>query len=40
MIALAGLHRLRAGERSPRAVRVRARWNIAELAPPGKAIAP
>ena len=39
MIALAGLHRLRAGERSPRVVRVRARWNIAELAPPGKAIA-
>jgi N6-L-threonylcarbamoyladenine synthase len=35
MIALAGLHRLRAGERSPRTLRVRARWNIAELAPPG-----
>ena len=40
MIALAGLHRLRAGERSPRALRVRARWNIAELAPPGAAGAP
>jgi N6-L-threonylcarbamoyladenine synthase len=35
MIALAGLHRLRAGERSPRTLRVRARWNIADLAPPG-----
>jgi N6-L-threonylcarbamoyladenine synthase len=34
MIALAGLQRLQAGERSPRTVRVRARWNIAELAPP------
>jgi N6-L-threonylcarbamoyladenine synthase len=40
MIALAGLHRLRAGERSPRALRVRARWNIAELAPPGATGAP
>jgi N6-L-threonylcarbamoyladenine synthase len=35
MIALAGLHRLRAGERSPRVLRVRARWNMAELSPPG-----
>jgi N6-L-threonylcarbamoyladenine synthase len=35
MIALAGFKRLRAGERSPPALRVRARWNIAELAPPG-----
>jgi N6-L-threonylcarbamoyladenine synthase len=35
MIALAGLYRLRAGERSPRSVRARARWNIAELRPPG-----
>ncbi|MFO1295071.1 MAG: tRNA (adenosine(37)-N6)-threonylcarbamoyltransferase complex transferase subunit TsaD [Rubrivivax sp.] len=40
MIALAGLQRLRAGERSPRTVRVRARWGIAELAPPGKTTAP
>ena len=40
MIALAGLQRLRAGERSPRTLRVRARWNIAELAPPGKTTAP
>ena len=40
MIALVGLHRLRAGERSPRALRVRARWNIAELAPPGATGAP
>jgi N6-L-threonylcarbamoyladenine synthase len=39
MIALAGLERLRAGECSPRTIRVRARWNIAELAPPGKAAA-
>ena len=37
MIALAGLVRLSAGECSPRTVRVRARWSIAELAPPGKA---
>lgn len=35
MIALAGCRRLQAGERSPQALRVRARWNIAELAPPG-----
>ena len=34
MIALAGLLRLSAGERAPRALRVRARWNIGELAPP------
>jgi N6-L-threonylcarbamoyladenine synthase len=40
MIALAGLQRLREGERSPRTLRVRARWNIAELAPPGKTTAP
>ncbi len=40
MIALAGLHRLRAGERSPRTLRVRARWSIAELAPPGEVAAP
>ena len=40
MIALAGLQRLRAGERSPRTLRVHARWNIAELAPPGKTTAP
>ncbi|MCC7463358.1 MAG: tRNA (adenosine(37)-N6)-threonylcarbamoyltransferase complex transferase subunit TsaD [Gammaproteobacteria bacterium] len=40
MIAFAGLQRLRAGERSPRTVRVRARWSIVELAPPGVAVAP
>jgi N6-L-threonylcarbamoyladenine synthase len=35
MIAVAGLHRLRAGERSGRAIGVRARWPLSELAPPG-----
>jgi N6-L-threonylcarbamoyladenine synthase len=40
MIALAGLYRLRAGERSPRTLQVRARWNIAELAPPRATGAP
>jgi len=40
MIALAGLYRLRAGERSPRTLGVRARWNITELAPPGPVAVP
>jgi N6-L-threonylcarbamoyladenine synthase len=37
MIAVAGLHRLRAGERSGNAIAVRARWPLSELAPPGGA---
>ncbi len=35
MIALAGLYRLRAGERSEGAIDVRARWPLSELRPPG-----
>jgi N6-L-threonylcarbamoyladenine synthase len=37
MIAVAGLHRLRAGERAGNAIAVRARWPLSELAPPGRA---
>jgi N6-L-threonylcarbamoyladenine synthase len=37
MIAVAGLHRLRAGERADNAIAVRARWPLSELAPPGRA---
>jgi tRNA N6-adenosine threonylcarbamoyltransferase len=37
MIAVAGLHRLRAGERADLAIEVRARWPLEELAPPGQA---
>jgi N6-L-threonylcarbamoyladenine synthase len=37
MIAVAGLHRLRAGERAGNAIAVRARWPLSELAPPGLA---
>jgi N6-L-threonylcarbamoyladenine synthase len=37
MIAVAGLHRLRAGERSIGGIEVRARWPLAELRPPGTA---
>jgi N6-L-threonylcarbamoyladenine synthase len=35
MIGLAGLYRLRAGERSDAAIEVRARWPLSELRPPG-----
>jgi N6-L-threonylcarbamoyladenine synthase len=35
MIAVAGLHRLRAGERTGSAIEVRARWPLDELRPPG-----
>jgi N6-L-threonylcarbamoyladenine synthase len=35
MIAVAGLHRLRAGERSGNAIEVRARWPLDELRAPG-----
>jgi N6-L-threonylcarbamoyladenine synthase len=35
MIAIAGLHRLRAGERAGTAIEVRARWPLTELRPPG-----
>ncbi len=35
MIALAGLYRLRAGERSDGMIDVRARWPLSELRPPG-----
>jgi N6-L-threonylcarbamoyladenine synthase len=37
MIALAGYHRLAAGEREDLAVRARARWPLDELKPPGEA---
>jgi len=37
MIALAGHHRLAAGEREGLAVRARARWPLEELHPPGEA---
>jgi len=37
MIAVAGLQRLRAGERSSLAIEVRARWPLEQLAPPGAA---
>jgi N6-L-threonylcarbamoyladenine synthase len=37
MIAVAGWHRLRAGERTGNAIAVRARWPLSELAPPGRA---
>jgi N6-L-threonylcarbamoyladenine synthase len=37
MIAVAGLQRLRAGERAGLQIAVRARWPLAELAPPGRA---
>ena len=37
MIAVAGLHRLRAGEGAGNAIAVRARWPLSELAPPGRA---
>jgi N6-L-threonylcarbamoyladenine synthase len=35
MIAVAGLHRLRAGEHAGTAIEVRARWPLSELRPPG-----
>ena len=35
MIAIAGLHRLRAGEHAGTAIEVRARWPLSELRPPG-----
>ncbi len=35
MIAVAGLHRLRSGERADLTIDVRARWPLEELAPPG-----
>jgi N6-L-threonylcarbamoyladenine synthase len=35
MIAMAGLHRLRAGERTGTAIEVRARWPLTELRAPG-----
>jgi N6-L-threonylcarbamoyladenine synthase len=35
MVALAGHHRLAAGEREGLPVRVRARWPLDELRPPG-----
>jgi N6-L-threonylcarbamoyladenine synthase len=38
MIAVAGLQRLRAGERAGEAIEVRARWPLSELAPPGAAL--
>jgi tRNA N6-adenosine threonylcarbamoyltransferase len=37
MIAIAGLHRLRAGERAGTAIEVRARWPLSELRPPALA---
>jgi N6-L-threonylcarbamoyladenine synthase len=37
MIAVAGLYRLRAGERTEGGIEVRARWPLAELRPPGTA---
>ena len=37
MIAVAGLHRLRAHEHTGGGIEVRARWPLAELRPPGKA---
>jgi N6-L-threonylcarbamoyladenine synthase len=37
MIAVAGLHRLRAHERTGAGIEVRARWPLEELRPPGKA---
>jgi N6-L-threonylcarbamoyladenine synthase len=37
MIAMAGLQRLRAGERSAGGIAVRARWPLSELKPPGAA---
>jgi N6-L-threonylcarbamoyladenine synthase len=37
MIAMAGLHRLRAGERTAGGIAVRARWPLTELRPPGAA---
>jgi N6-L-threonylcarbamoyladenine synthase len=40
MIAVAGLHRLQAGESSSLALEVRARWPLAELAVPGASLAP
>jgi N6-L-threonylcarbamoyladenine synthase len=36
MIAIAGLHRLRAGEQGSRAIEVRARWPLSDLRPPGR----
>jgi N6-L-threonylcarbamoyladenine synthase len=36
MIAVAGLHRLRAHERTGAGIEVRARWPLEELRPPGK----
>ena len=36
MIALAGHHRVAAGEREDLAVRARARWPLDELLPPGQ----
>ena len=36
MIAVAGLQRLRAGERAGSAIEVRARWPLTELQPPGR----
>jgi N6-L-threonylcarbamoyladenine synthase len=38
MIAVAGLQRLRAGERAGDAIEVRARWPLSELTPPGTAL--
>jgi N6-L-threonylcarbamoyladenine synthase len=38
MIAVAGLHRLRAGEHVDLAIAVRARWPLAELGAPGHAV--
>jgi N6-L-threonylcarbamoyladenine synthase len=37
MVAVAGLHRLRAGERTDGGVGVRARWPLVELRPPAAA---
>jgi N6-L-threonylcarbamoyladenine synthase len=37
MIAIAGLHRLRAGERTDGGISVRARWPLTELRAPGRA---
>jgi N6-L-threonylcarbamoyladenine synthase len=39
MIAMAGMHRLRAGEHTTGGIAVRARWPLTELKPPGAAIA-
>jgi tRNA A37 threonylcarbamoyltransferase TsaD len=39
MIALAGHHRLAAGEREGLAARVQARWPLDELRAPGEALA-